>query len=127
VAKIVVADDEPHILRLVQFTLEKHGFDVIPADNGKSAVEFAVRERPDLVILDVMMPVMDGYSACAMIKEQAETRDIPVLILSAKTQQTEIRRGIDSGAQGYLNKPFTPKELLAQVTEILEKSPQKEV
>lgn len=126
-AKIVVADDEPDILRLIQFTLEKHGFQVIPADNGKSAVEYALRELPDLVILDVMMPVLDGYSACATIKEQAETKDIPVLILSAKTQQTEITRGMDSGAQGYLNKPFTPKELLAQVTEILEKSPQKEV
>jgi len=126
-AKILVADDEPDILKLVKYTLERHGYEIIPAENGKVAVEFAVQQLPDLIILDVMMPIMNGYDACSKIKEQPETKNIPVIMLSAKTQQTEISRGMQSGAEGYLRKPFTPKELLAQVMEILEKGPQKEV
>lgn len=123
VAKVLVVDDEPHILKLVKYTLEKHGYEVVEAADGSAAIESAKRDLPDIIILDVMMPIMNGYDACAKIKEFPETENIPVIMLSAKTQQYEISKGIEVGADAYLNKPFTPKELLAEVTKVLEGIP----
>ncbi len=117
--KILVADDEPHILKLVKFTLENHGFEILEAENGLAAIELAKRDKPDMIILDVMMPLMSGYDACMKLKEIPETKNIPIVILSAKTQQYEISKGMEMGADAYLNKPFTPKELLAEVEKVL--------
>lgn len=113
--RILAVDDEPHILKLVSFSLKSGGFDVLEATDGLSAVEIALREQPDLILLDVMMPALDGYEACRRLKACDATSAIPVLMLSAKTQKAEQAVGIDAGAIGYINKPFTPKDLVAQV------------
>ena len=113
--RILAVDDEPHILRLISFSLSSHGFEVLEATDGLSAVEVARREQPDLVLLDVMMPVLDGYEACRRIKADPATSDIPVFMLTAKTQVAEQSTGKDVGALDYICKPFTPKDLVARV------------
>ncbi len=117
--RILAVDDEPHILKLVSFSLKAHGFDVIEATDGLSAVEVAEQEQPDLILLDVMMPVCDGYEACRRIKANPKTEHIPVVMLTAKTQVTEQKTGLDAGALDYICKPFTPKDLVAQVNGFL--------
>jgi two-component system alkaline phosphatase synthesis response regulator PhoP len=119
VKRILAVDDEPQILRLVSLSLKAGGFEVIEASDGLSAIEIAEAEQPDLILLDVMMPVLDGYEACRRLKENDATRDIPVVMLTAKTQLTEEKAGLDSGAQDYISKPFTPKDLVARVQAFL--------
>ncbi len=118
-SKILVADDEPHILKLVSFTLGNHGFEIVTASDGGAAVEVAETEQPDLILLDVMMPVMTGFEAAKIISENPKTAHIPIVMLSAKSQQREIAEGLDSGAREYICKPFTPKDLVQKVSEIL--------
>ncbi len=117
--RILVVDDEPDILKLVNFALSTRGFEVLEATDGEAAVEMALAEQPDMVLLDVMMPLLNGYDACRRIKEDPATGHIPVLMLSAKSQATEQAAGLESGADGYIVKPFTPKELVSQVTGLL--------
>lgn len=117
--KIVVADDEPHIRRLVSFTLGNHGYQVIEATDGGEAFDTVRAELPDLVLLDVMMPVMTGYDVLDKLKNDPVTHDIPVVMLSAKSQATEIAAGLARGAHEYICKPFTPKDLLQRVGELL--------
>jgi DNA-binding response OmpR family regulator len=119
VKRILAVDDEPHILKLVAFSLRAGGYDVIEASDGLSAISVAQAEQPDLVLMDVMMPALDGYEACRRLKANAETADIPVIMLTAKTQLAEQLAGTDAGAADYINKPFTPKDLVAQVREFL--------
>lgn len=118
-AKILIAEDERDIRELITYTLEFGGFQVIAATNGQEAVELARQHRPDLIILDVRMPKMTGYEACQILKSQEETRAIPVVFLSAKGQEAEIRQGMEAGADAYILKPFAPEELLQQVQGIL--------
>ena len=118
--RILAVDDEPHILKLVSFSLSSRGYDVIEATDGLSAIEVAEREQPDLILMDVMMPLMNGYDACRKIKENPSTRHIPVVMLSAKSQVSEQSEGIQAGAVTYVTKPFTPKELVSQVAGVLE-------
>jgi DNA-binding response OmpR family regulator len=99
VSRILAVDDEPHILKLVAFSLKAGGFEVIEASDGLSALEIAEAEQPDLILMDVMMPVLDGFEACRRLKENPATKD--------------------SGAKDYICKPFTPKDLVAQVTGFL--------
>jgi two-component system alkaline phosphatase synthesis response regulator PhoP len=117
--RILAVDDEPHILKLVSFSLKAHGFEVIEASNGAAACEVAEAELPDLILMDVMMPVMNGYDACESIKGNAKTAHIPVVMLSAKTQAAEQAEGLGRGALCYIPKPFTPKELVARVSELI--------
>jgi len=117
--RILAVDDEPHILKLVAFSLKSHGYDVLEASDGLSAIGVAQAEKPDLILLDVMMPVLDGYEACRRLKEDPATKDIPVVMLTAKAQVKEQQTGLDSGATDYVCKPFTPKDLVAQVQAIL--------
>jgi two-component system alkaline phosphatase synthesis response regulator PhoP len=119
VSRILAVDDEPHILKLVAFSLKAGGFEVIEASDGLSALEIAEAEQPDLILMDVMMPVLDGFEACRRLKENPATKDIPVVMLTAKTQLSEQKAGLDSGAKHYICKPFTPKDLVAQITEFL--------
>ncbi|WP_376790076.1 response regulator transcription factor [Thermoflexus sp.] len=118
-AKILIAEDERDIRELIVFTLEFGGFQVIAATNGQEAVELARQHRPDLIILDVRMPRMTGYEACRILKSQEETRTIPVVFLSAKGQEAEIRQGMEAGADAYILKPFAPDELIQQVQALL--------
>lgn len=116
--KILVVDDEPHIVRLVQVNLEKAGYDVTTASNGREALEAVAEVQPDLVVLDVMMPEMDGLEALKRLKENAATSEIPVILLTAKAQDADVFEGWKSGADLYLTKPFNPGELLLFVQRI---------
>jgi CheY-like chemotaxis protein len=113
--RILIADDDPVILRLIQVNLELEGYEVLTANNGQEAVDVATAELPDLVILDIMMPRLDGYQACQKLKEGATTASLPVIFLSAKAQQGDIEKGKSFGVVDYLTKPFDPSELLEVV------------
>ena len=113
--RILIADDDPVILRLLQVNLELEGYEVVTANNGQEAVDAAVESNPHLVILDIMMPRLDGYQACEKLKANDATKDIPVIFLSAKAQQGDIDRGKSYGVAEYLTKPFDPSELLEVV------------
>ena len=118
-AKILIAEDEPDIRELVTFMLKFAGYEVVAASNGEDAVRTASRERPDLVLMDVRMPRMTGYDACRMMKANPNLRDVPVVFLSAKGQESEIQSGLEAGAEAYLLKPFSPAELTNRVRGIL--------
>jgi len=117
--RILAVDDEPHILKLVAFSLKAKGFEVLEATDGLSAVAVAEAEMPDLILMDVMMPALDGYEACRRIKANPATAGIPVVMLTAKAQVAEQKTGLDAGAKDYICKPFTPKDLVAQVESLL--------
>ncbi len=118
-AKILIAEDEPDIRELVTFMLRFAGYEVVAATNGEDAVLTAARELPDLVLLDVRMPRMTGYDACRLIRANPDLRNVPVVFLSAKGQEAEVRSGMDAGAEEYLLKPFSPVELSNRVRAIL--------
>ena len=119
--KILIAEDEPDIRDLVAFTLRFAGHEVVTANNGEEAVHMAAREFPDLILMDVRMPRMTGYDACRVMKANPELKDIPVVFLSAKGQETEIQTGLEAGAEEYLLKPFAPDQLTDRVRAILSK------
>jgi DNA-binding response OmpR family regulator len=118
-AKILVAEDDQDIRELIVLTLQFNGFDVSPVDNGAAAVELAPREAFDLILMDVRMPKMTGYEACKRLKELESTRDIPVIFLSAKGQEAEIKTGIEAGATDYILKPFAPDQLITKIKQVL--------
>ncbi len=120
-AKIVIAEDEPDIRELIAFTLRFAGHEVIAGANGLEGYELAKREKPDLVMLDVRMPKMTGYDPCRAMKADVVLKDIPVVFLSAKGQDSEIQTGLDVGAEEYLLKPFAPDQLVERVKTILAK------
>lgn len=117
--RILIADDEPHIRKLVSFTLCNRGYEVHEATDGGEAYERACDLMPDIVLLDVMMPVMTGYDVLDKLKSNPLTQDIPVVMLSAKSQQSEVQAGLARGALEYICKPFTPKDLVQRVAELL--------
>ena len=121
-AKILIAEDEKDIRELVGFTLTFGGYRVVEASNGAEAVEKATGELPDLILLDVRMPKMTGYEACRTLKATKETRHIPVVFLSAKGQEAEVKEGISLGAIAYILKPFAPNDLLEQVAKFLKRA-----
>jgi len=116
--KILAVDDERAIVRLVQVNLERQGYQVVTAFDGKEALEKVESERPDLIVLDVMMPYMDGFEVLQNLKKNPNTRDIPVIMLTAKAQDADVFRGWQSGVDCYLTKPFNPMELIAFVKRI---------
>jgi CheY-like chemotaxis protein len=120
-AKILIAEDERDIRELVNFSLQFGGFTVVQAANGAEAVEQAQKELPDLILMDVRMPKMTGYEACRQMKSMPELRDIPVVFLSAKGQESEIQTGLEVGAEEYILKPFAPDELVKQVQAVLDR------
>ena len=117
--KILVAEDERDIRELIAYTLMFAGYEIIQASNGADAVDLAVQEIPDLILMDVRMPRMTGYQACEVLKQKPETKDTPVIFLSAKGQESEIQQGLGVGAVKYILKPFAPDELTAQVENVL--------
>jgi len=119
--KVLVAEDEPDIRQLITYSLQFAGFAVVQAVNGEDAVHKATQEQPDLILLDVRMPKMNGYEACAALKAQDSTRDIPVVFLSARGQEAEIKHGLELGAEEYFLKPFAPDELYKRVTILLDR------
>ncbi len=117
--KIIIAEDEEHIGEMVSFKLERSGFNVIWKQDGASALEAVRTEIPDAVILDVMMPNMNGFEVLEAIKQDKTLKHIPVIMLTAQGQESDIVSGIDKGAADYLVKPFRPAELLARVRRLL--------
>jgi two-component system alkaline phosphatase synthesis response regulator PhoP len=118
-AKILIAEDERDIRDLVAFTLRFAGYEVVAASNGEEAVQLALREIPDLILMDVRMPRMTGYEACQQIKKEPTIQNIPVVFLSAKGQDAEIQTGLDAGAAEYMLKPFAPDQLTEKVRSLL--------
>ncbi|BAF59851.1 MAG: response regulator transcription factor [Pelotomaculum sp.] len=112
---ILAVDDEANILELLKFNLSKEGFQVISATNGPDAVKIAREKKPDLIILDVMLPEMDGYDVLQKLKADRETAVTPVIILSAKTEEVDKVLGLELGADDYITKPFSPREVVARV------------
>lgn len=117
--KILVAEDEKDILELITFTLQYGGYDVIPTSNGADALEMTRKLHPNLALLDVRMPRMSGYDVCKHLKADQQTKKIPVVFLSAKGQEAEIKTGYESGATDYILKPFAPDQLLSRLSQIL--------
>ncbi len=120
-SKILVTEDERDIRELIAFTLRFAGYEVVTAENGEEGVQMAAQEMPDMILMDVRMPRMTGYEACAKIKADPRLADIPLVFLSAKGQEAEIRTGLDAGASEYLLKPFGPMELVERVKELMVK------
>lgn len=117
--RILVADDEPALLRLLEFVLGRRGYVIQGVTNGNAAVEVLKNESPDLVILDVMMPGLDGYEVLTFIRETAHLEGLPVVMLTARAQLDDIQLGLSLGADAYLAKPFDPEELLSVVESLI--------
>ena len=118
--KILAVDDERHIVRLVEVNLARAGYQVVTAFDGREALAKVEAEKPDLVVLDVMMPYMDGFEVLRNLKANPETAEIPVMMLTAKAQDADVFRGWQSGVDCYLTKPFNPMELLTFVKRIFD-------
>ena len=116
---ILVVDDEPRYISLVEINLETEGYAVLTAHDGQAAVEIVANQQPDLVLLDIMMPVMDGFSACERIREFSA---VPIIMLTAKGEERDRVRGLDAGADDYIVKPFSAQELLARVRAVLRRA-----
>ena len=116
---ILVADDEEDLRELVSYRLSRSGYEVVEAVDGQEALELATERTPDLMVLDVMMPRLDGYELTRRVREQDSLRSVPVILLTARSQETDVSRGFDVGADDYLKKPFNPDELVARVRAVL--------
>ena len=117
--KILVVDDEELLVKGIRFNLQNEGYEVITGSNGRQAIELAQSQQPDLIILDIMMPELDGLSACARIRE---TSDVPIILLTAKTEDIDKLMGFEQGADDYLIKPFNILELKARVRALLRRA-----
>ena len=117
--KAVIADDEPNIVISLEFLLRREGFEVLVAVDGEEALAKARAERPDLVLLDVMMPKMNGFDVCQALRSDPELASMRVLMLTAKGRETEVSKGLGLGADAYMTKPFSTKDLVAQVRVLL--------
>ena len=117
--RILVVDDEEDILELVRFNLSKEGYQTICADTGERAAEIARSEMPDLIVLDLMLPGMDGLEVAKFLKNKPETENIPIVMLTAKGEESDVVMGLELGADDYVTKPFSPKILLARIKAVL--------
>ena len=117
--RILVVDDEIYIVHILDFSLGMEGYEVITALDGEQALEKLKTEKPDLIVLDIMMPKLDGYEVCKAIKSSPETRHIPVILLSAKGRNVDQKLGFDVGADDYITKPFSPRKLVERINAIL--------
>ena len=120
--KILVVDDEERVREMLGFRLRLFGYEVVQAANGREAIEAATREKPDLVLLDVMMPELDGFQVCSRLKQDEATRSIPVVILTAKAEAKDVTRAVNSGAVDYVVKPYDPQVLQQKVARSLGKA-----
>ena len=118
-SRVLVVDDDPGIVKLVRAYLEQAGFDVLAAYDGKKAMQIARHERPDLVILDLMLPEMDGWDVCRALRKES---DVPVIMLTARVEETDKLVGLELGADDYVTKPFSPRELVARVRSVLRRA-----
>jgi two-component system alkaline phosphatase synthesis response regulator PhoP len=119
VPTVLVVDDDPVIQKLLQVNFEMEGYDVVIAGDGEEGLALAREERPDIVLLDVMMPKMNGLDVAAAMREDDVTKAIPIIMLSAKAQASDVQAGLDLGVDDYVTKPFDPLELLERVAALL--------
>jgi DNA-binding response OmpR family regulator len=112
---VLVADDDPDILRLVALRLERDGYDVVQAHDGQGAVDKAFERTPDLALIDVSMPRLDGYEVTERLRNSEATRRTPIILLTARVQETDVARGVEAGADDYMKKPFSLDELRSRV------------
>ena len=117
--KILVVDDEIYIVHILDFSLGMEGYEVLTALDGEQALEKAHAEHPDLIVLDIMMPKLDGYETCKLLKADPATKDIPVILLSAKGRNVDQKVGFEVGANDYITKPFSPRKLVERITALL--------
>jgi len=117
--KILIADDEPNILISLEFLMKREGYEVLLARDGQEAMDVIARERPALVLLDVMMPIKSGFDVCCEVHASETLRDTLVLMLTAKGRDTDVAKGLALGANAYMTKPFSTKELVQKVREML--------
>ncbi|MEA3221877.1 MAG: response regulator, partial [Thermodesulfobacteriota bacterium] len=113
--KILVVDDEKDIVELIKFNLIREGFEMITSYNGEDALKLVKGKSPDLIILDLMLPGMDGLEVCRILKRNSSTFSIPIIMLTAKGEETDIVTGLELGADDYIPKPFSIKEIIARV------------
>ena len=125
-SKVVIVEDEPDIVEVISYNLKREGFQVASAGRGDDGLNLVRNQSPSLVILDLMLPGMDGLSVCQQIKSDPLTRDIPIIIVSAKGEESDVVIGLGLGADDYLAKPFSPRELLARVKAVLRRGPIRE-
>jgi DNA-binding response OmpR family regulator len=117
--KILLVDDEPHIIMMLENRMKHAGYEVITACDGQEALTKAQKEKPDLIILDLMLPKIDGYKVCRMLKFDEKYKHIPIIMLSARAQETDKKMGEAVGADGYVTKPFEPQVLLGKIKDLL--------
>jgi two-component system alkaline phosphatase synthesis response regulator PhoP len=118
-SKVLVVDDDPGIVKLVRAYLEQAGFEVAVAYDGKKAMQIARNDRPDLVILDLMLPEMDGWDVCRALRKES---DVPIIMLTARVEESDKLIGLELGADDYVTKPFSPRELVARVRSVLRRA-----
>jgi len=120
-AKILIVDDEPDLVETIRFSLELEGYNVLVASNGEEGLNVARQEKPDLILLDLMLPKLDGYKVCRLLKFDERYKHIPILMLTAKTQEKDKILGKETGANEYITKPFDMDELMAKIKSYLSK------
>jgi DNA-binding response OmpR family regulator len=123
---ILIADDDPSIVAAVEFLLVRNGYEVHIARNGEEALKLVEAHNPDLVLLDVMMPVKSGYEVCMRMREREDWRHIKIIMLSAKGRDAEVAKGLSMGADLYITKPFSTRELMAKIKTLLGQGPASE-
>ena len=125
--KILIVDDEKDIVELLKYNLEKEDFKIISAYNGNDALESIEKGNPDLIILDLMLPEIDGIEICRILKKDNETKDIPIIMLTARATEMDRILGLDLGADDYITKPFSPREVISRVKAVLRRSKKEEI
>ncbi len=123
--RVLLVDDEPHLLLLIEARLKANGYEVLTANNGQTALEMAKKQSPDLMILDLMLPKMDGYRVCGLLKKDVRYSKIPIILFSARAQQEDVKLGEEVGADAYITKPFEPQNLLAKIKELISRDKKK--
>lgn len=119
--KVLVVDDEEYIQHILNFSFSAEGYQVITANDGEEAIEKAKSENPDVIVLDIMMPKMDGYEACRKLKTDPKTKHIPVILLTAKGREVDRKLGNEAGADDYMVKPFSPGRLIERVEAMIKR------
>jgi len=117
--KVLVCDDEPYIVESVSYVVRKAGYEVVVAEDGEEALAAALRERPDLIFLDIMMPRLSGYEVCRRLKEDPKARESYIVMLTARGQEEDERQALEMGANEFMTKPFSPRKMKAKLQEIL--------
>ena len=120
--RILIVDDEVQLVEMMKMRLEAAGYEVLCAYDGQAALEMAKKERPDLLILDLMLPKMDGHKVCGLLKNDSRYAKIPIILFTARAQYEDIALGRELGAEAYITKPFEPKILMEKIEELLKKS-----